>query len=144
MDLKDFVGAGQESMTIRRVFGEPYVQNGVTLVPAARIKGAVGGGGGDQKTEGQEGEGEGGGLILSAAPIGVYVIRGEKVTWMPSFDVNRVILGVLGAQLTAIVALIVTRPGKSGRTKKPANKKVSRERNHSLSKTLRRRLSRRA
>lgn len=142
MDLKDFVGAGQESMTIRRVFGEPYAQNGVTLVPAAR-KGAVGGGGGDQKAAGQEGEGEGGGLILSAAPIGVYVIRGEKVTWMPSFDLNRVILGVLGAQLTAIVALIVTRSGKPDRTKKPASKKAGREQKHSFGNTVRRRLGRR-
>lgn len=106
MDLKDFIGKGQESMTIRRVFGEPYVKNGVTLVPAARIRGAVGGGGGDQKTGDRQGEGEGGGLMLAAAPVGVYVIRGEKVTWMPSFDLNRVILG---AQLTAIVALLVAR-----------------------------------
>jgi hypothetical protein len=34
------------------------------------------------------------------------VIRGEKVTWVPSFDLNRVILG---AQLTAVVALIVSK-----------------------------------
>lgn len=43
MDLKEFVSKGQETMTIRRAFGEPYVQNGVTVVPAARIRGAVGG-----------------------------------------------------------------------------------------------------
>ncbi|HEU4867254.1 MAG TPA: spore germination protein GerW family protein [Actinomycetota bacterium] len=115
MDLKEFIGKGQETMTVRRVFGEPYVQNGVTVVPAARIRGAVGGGGGDDKSESHQGEGEGGGLILHAAPVGVYVIRGEKVTWVPSFDLNRVILG---AQLTAVVALVVSRswaPRSSGR-----------------------------
>lgn len=106
MNLKEFVGKGQEAMTVRRVFGEPYVQNGVTVVPAARIRGAVGGGGGDDKTDTHQGEGEGGGLMINAAPVGVYVIRGEKVTWVPSFDLNRVILG---AQITAVVALIVSR-----------------------------------
>ena len=106
MDLKEFVSKGQEVMTVKRVFGEPYVQNGVTVVPAARIRGAVGGGGGDDKSENHEGEGEGGGLMIAAAPVGVYVIQGEKVTWIPSFDLNRVILG---AQLIAVVALIVSR-----------------------------------
>ena len=127
MDLKEFVGKGQESMTIRRVFGEPYVQNGVTLVPAARIRGAVGGGGGDNKTAGHEGEGEGGGLMIAAAPIGVYVIRGEKVTWMPSFDLNRAIWGV---QLTAIVALIVYRSWAPNRTKHKAKHGRSRPKAH--------------
>jgi uncharacterized spore protein YtfJ len=106
MDLKEFVSKGQETMTVRRVFGEPYVQNGVTVVPAARIRGAVGGGGGDDKTDTHQGEGEGGGLMINATPVGVYVIRGEKVTWVPSFDLNRVIFG---AQITAVVALIVSR-----------------------------------
>jgi len=142
MDLKEFIGDAQESMTIRRVFGEPYVQNGVTLVPAARIKGAVGGGGGDQKTEGQEGEGEGGGLMLSASPIGVYVIRGEKVTWMPSFDLNRVIWGVLGAQLTAIVSLIVSRSGDSARTRKRARGKARRGQNRGFGTAVKQRLNR--
>lgn len=106
MNLKEFIGNGQEIMTVRRLFGEPYVQNGVTVVPAARIRGAVGGGGGEDKSESHEGEGGGGALIIHAAPVGVYVIRGEKVTWVPSLDLNRVILG---AQLTAVVALIVSR-----------------------------------
>jgi hypothetical protein len=34
------------------------------------------------------------------------MIRGDKVTWVPSFDLNRVILGT---QITAVVALIVSR-----------------------------------
>jgi uncharacterized spore protein YtfJ len=68
VNLKEFIGKGQETMTVKRAFGEAYVQNGVTVVPAARIRGAVGGGGGDDKSERHQGEGEGGGLIIHAAP----------------------------------------------------------------------------
>jgi uncharacterized spore protein YtfJ len=103
MDMKEFVGQAQDSMTVRRVFGERYAGNGVTLIPAARIRGAVGGGGGDDKSSGHEAKGSGGGLMMRATLSGAYVIRGDEVTWMPSIDVNRL---VLGFQVTTIVALV--------------------------------------
>ncbi len=63
-----------------------------------------GGGGGSGSQEGQEGSG--GGYGLSARPVGAYTIKGDRVTWIPSIDVTRVILG---GQLFAIVLLLVVR-----------------------------------
>lgn len=37
----------REAITVRRVFGEPVEQDGVTIVPAAFVRGG-GGGGGDK------------------------------------------------------------------------------------------------
>lgn len=107
MNLSKMVSQAQEAMTVRRVYGEPFVKNGVTVIPAASIRGAVGGGGGDDKSGEHEQTGSGCGLMIKAAPIGAFVIQVDKVSWRPSYDINRVMLGVLGAQLTVIVALIV-------------------------------------
>ena len=78
------------SLTVRRVYGEPYERNGVTVIPAASVMGGVGGGSGDQP-DGTTGGG--GGFGVKARPVGAYVIRGEQVDWEPALDLNRVILG---------------------------------------------------
>ncbi len=51
-------------------------------------------------------KGSGGGFGLSASPVGAYVIKDGKVTWMPAVDVNRVIIG---GQLVAILMLLTFR-----------------------------------
>ena len=87
------------------VFGTPISQDGITVVPVARISGG-GGGGRDKGAGGRESDGAGGGFGLSARPVGVYVIRDGKVTWSPAVDVTRVILG---GQLVGVVALLTLR-----------------------------------
>jgi len=104
MNVREVIGLAQEVMTVKRVFGEPYEKNGLTVIPAARIGGGAGGGGGEGP-EGQ-GHGEGGGFGLSAKPAGAYVIKDERVRWQPAVDVNR---AILGAQIVAIVALLTAR-----------------------------------
>ena len=90
--------AGQ-SIGARRVYGEPYEKNGVTIIPAARIMGGIGGGEGETKppVDGVESEarpsGVGGGYGLAGGPAGAYVIKGDKVVWLPAVDVNRLMLG---------------------------------------------------
>jgi uncharacterized spore protein YtfJ len=93
-----------DAMTVSRVFGAPIEKDGLTLVPVAAVFGA-GGGGGGQGPQGQ-GEGSGGGFGLRARPLGVYVVRGEEVTWRPAVDVNRMILG---GQIFAIFAVLAIR-----------------------------------
>ncbi len=96
-----------DNATVRTVFGEPITEDGVTLIPVAKVSGGAGGGGGtgpDQK--GQEAHGTGGGLGVSARPVGAYVIREGRVSWRPAVDVNRVILG---GQIVAVVALLTIR-----------------------------------
>jgi uncharacterized spore protein YtfJ len=91
-------------MTVKRVFGEPYEKDGVTIIPAARVQGGAGGGSGDDP-QGQ-GRGSGSGFGMTARPVGAFIIRGGELSWRPAVDVNRV---VLGAQLVAIVALLTAR-----------------------------------
>jgi uncharacterized spore protein YtfJ len=103
MDLLEQIGKAEEAFTVRRVFGEPFESDGVTVIPAARVQGAVGGGGG--QAPGGEG-GTGTGFAMNTKPFGVFVIKDGKVTWRPAVDVNRMILG---GQLVAIAALLVLR-----------------------------------
>jgi uncharacterized spore protein YtfJ len=88
-----------DAMAIRHVFGEPIDRDGVTYLPAAKVRGG-GGGGGD--TEGNGGAGFG----VASKPAGVYVIRNGDAEWRPAIDINRI---VLGGQLVAIIALLVLR-----------------------------------
>jgi uncharacterized spore protein YtfJ len=103
MDVKETIQAARDSLTVRRVYGEPYERNGVTVIPAASVQGGGGGGSGDQP-DGKTGGG--GGFGLRARPVGAYVIRGEQVRWEPAFDLNR---AILGGQLVALVGLLVLR-----------------------------------
>lgn len=101
MNLDQLLAGARDSLTVSRVFGEPQERNGVTVIPAARVRGGAGGGGGAEPNEGG-----GGGFGMVAEPAGAYVIRGERVAWRPAVDVNRI---VMGGQIVAIVALLVLR-----------------------------------
>ena len=101
MNFLDAVSSARDSITVKRVYGEPYERNGVTIIPAAAVVGGGGGGQGDQP-DGSEGGGVGFGI--HARPVGAYVIRGDQVSWEPAMDVSRVILG---GQLVAVAALFV-------------------------------------
>ena len=88
----------KELMERAVVFGPPYEKNGLTVIPAARVMG--GGGGGESPTNEK---GSGGGVGVQARPAGAFVVKGEKVRWVPAVDVNRMILV---GQLVGIVALL--------------------------------------
>ena len=92
-----------DALTVGRVYGDPIERDGVTVIPAAAIRGGYGYGSGRQ---GHEVEGGGGGSGISARPVGVYRIEDGHVTWEPALDVTRIAL--LG-QVVAIVALLVLR-----------------------------------
>jgi hypothetical protein len=66
-----FIERARDVLTVRRVFGDPIERDGVTVIPAANVRGGGGGGGG----EGPNGQGSGGGFGVSATPAGAYVIR---------------------------------------------------------------------
>lgn len=96
----------QDSTTVKRVYGEPIIHEGVTVIPVAKVAGGGGGGIGKQEGGDKPGEGSGGGFGVGVTPTGVFVIKEGKVRWQPAVDVNRVILG---GQLVAIVALLTIR-----------------------------------
>jgi hypothetical protein len=39
MEVQDVIGQARDALTIKRVFGEPYEKDGVTVIPAARVQG---------------------------------------------------------------------------------------------------------
>jgi len=86
-----------------KVFGPPLTQDGLTVLPVAKISSGGGGGGG---SDGQESSGAGAGVGVAAKPLGVFVVRDGKVRWLPALDLNRIILG---GEIVAVVALLVTR-----------------------------------
>ena len=106
MELEILLTQARDVMTVKRVFGEPIAHNGVTVIPVATIMGGAGGGQGESGQGEEEREGSGGGFGLVARPAGVYVIAGDRVTWQPALDLNRVILG---GQVVAIVLLLTIR-----------------------------------
>ena len=99
MNALEAVSQAKDVVTVRRVYGEPYQEDGLTIIPAANVMGG-GGGGGD--TEGNGGAGFG----VRARPAGAWVIKDGEATWKPALDLNRTILV---GQLIAIVAPLVTR-----------------------------------
>jgi uncharacterized spore protein YtfJ len=104
MEVNDVITQARDTLSVKRVFGDPYEKNGVTVIPAARVQGGAGGGGGEGP-EGQ-GKGSGSGFGLNARPVGAFLIKGDEVTWRPAVDLNKVILG---AQFVAVVALLTIR-----------------------------------
>jgi uncharacterized spore protein YtfJ len=103
MDFSEAISNARDAITVKRVYGEAYERNGVTVIPAAAISGGGGGGTGDQE-DGRTGSG--GGFGLRARPVGAFVVREDQVSWEPAVDLSRVILG---GQLIALAALFVIR-----------------------------------
>jgi uncharacterized spore protein YtfJ len=87
-NVDEILGGARDAMSVKRVFGDPIVSEGVTLVPVAKVGGG-GGGGGDDENNG------GAGFGLSARPAGVYVIKGGEVTWRPAIDPGRILVAGL-------------------------------------------------
>ena len=104
MDVQDVITQARDTLTVKRVFGEPYEKDGVTVIPAARVQGGAGGGSGEDP-QGQ-GRGSGSGFGMTARPVGAFIVREGELTWQPALDVTRI---VLGGQLVAIVALLTLR-----------------------------------
>ena len=104
MDVQDVIAQARDTLTVKRVFGEPYEKDGATIIFASRIQGGAGGGSGEDP-QGQ-GKGSGSGFGITARPVGAFIIRDGQVSWRPAVDVTRI---VLGGQMVAVVALLTVR-----------------------------------
>jgi uncharacterized spore protein YtfJ len=113
MEVQDVLAQARDTMTVKRVFGEPYEKDGVTIIPAAQVQGAAGGGSGEDP-QGQ-GRGSGSGFGVTARPVGAFIIRGGELSWRPAVDVNRIILG---GQVVVIIALLTLRAIVKARAKR--------------------------
>jgi uncharacterized spore protein YtfJ len=105
----DKLGAIKDVMAVSRAFGESYTAHGTIIIPVATVRGGGGGGGGTGKEpSGDKETGSGAGLGFGATvrPIGYVVIKGDDVSWQPTIDVMRI---VLGGQLLALAAILTLR-----------------------------------
>jgi uncharacterized spore protein YtfJ len=83
-NVDELLRGAQDAMTVRRVYGDPVETEGVTIVPAAAVRGGAGGGG-DAENNG------GAGFGLQARPVGAWVLRDGEASWSPAIDVNRIV-----------------------------------------------------
>jgi len=121
MNVAEVLGQARDAMSVKRVFGEPIEKNGVMIIPVARVMGGAGAGSGEDVGDGGSGSGapdelgsdvkraatgSGMGFGVMAGPAGAYVIKGDKVSWQPAVNVERMtaIGGFIG-----ICALLILR-----------------------------------
>ncbi len=112
MDVQTLLEQANDSITVKRVFGEPIERDGVLVIPAAMVAGGGGGGlgvgtgfGPNGEQQG-EGTGTGGGWGVQARPVGAFVVRDGVVTWVPAIDWAR--FAFIGGAVV-IAALMVRR-----------------------------------
>lgn len=80
----EFQDRQQNQTAVRRVYGDPIPgPDGSTVIPVARVGGLRG---------------------STVSPVGVFVIRGDDVTWTPALDHTRVAL--LGSTIGLVSAII--------------------------------------
>jgi uncharacterized spore protein YtfJ len=96
----------KDVLTVKRVFGDAYERDGVTVIPVAAVRGGGGGGGGEGDAPDAQGTGSGAGLGfgVDVRPVGAFVVKDGTVTWSPSIDAMRI---VMGGQLVALAGILV-------------------------------------
>ena len=102
MQLDELMSGARDVMSAKRVYGDPYEKNGLTVIPAVSVRGGGGGGSGAEGGEAESGAGAGFGM--AARPSGAWIIENGDATWKPAVDVNRI---VLGGQIVAAMAIVV-------------------------------------
>ncbi len=103
MKVDELLSSARDTFTVRRVYGDPYEKDGLTVIPAAVVRGGAGGGTGhDEKGQ----EGEGGGFGMTGRPAGAYVVKDGKVRWLPAVDPTRIFM-MFGM---AVIAYLLMRP----------------------------------
>jgi uncharacterized spore protein YtfJ len=122
MNTRGLLDRIAENLSVRRSFGAAYEREGLLIIPVAFVAGGGGGGEGPIKPpatghnqaletakpangtppDGQSPTGTGGGFGGVVLPVGVYVVKGDQVRWVPAFDTTLIVL----ASLTVVRALI--------------------------------------
>jgi uncharacterized spore protein YtfJ len=87
--VAEVLNAAKDTITIKRVFGEPYEKDGLTVIPAAVVRGGAGGGS-VRDDRGQEGGG--GGYGVSSRPAGAFVIKDGQISWRLAVDPNSIVV----------------------------------------------------
>lgn len=111
MDVQELLGKVAQNLSVNRAFGTAYEKNGSLVIPVALVAGGGGGGEGssglptiqtlddvvsgdenDDAAEEVESSGSGGGFGGVVLPAGVYVVKDDRVRWVPAVNANLVIV----------------------------------------------------
>ncbi len=123
MNTRELLDRIAENLSVRRSFGEAYEREGLLIIPVAIVMGGGGGGEGPIKPpatahpraieraepekgappESQPPTGTGGGFGGLVLPMGIYVVKGDQVRWVPAFDATLIVLASL-----SVVRVFVT------------------------------------
>jgi uncharacterized spore protein YtfJ len=91
-------------LTASTVYGSPVEREGVTVIPVATVRFALGGGGAGGSTA--QGEGEGGGTLGSGHPSGYIELRDGRSRFVPIVHPERLaLIGSVGVLGMAVLAL---------------------------------------
>jgi uncharacterized spore protein YtfJ len=111
MDVQDLLNKVAQNLSVTRAFGSAYEKDGSMVIPVALVTGGGGAGEGsggvanassdevDDQGDAPHGDadqssGSGGGFGGMVMPVGVYVVKDEKVRWIPAVNANLVIIVV--------------------------------------------------
>jgi uncharacterized spore protein YtfJ len=109
MDVQELLNKVAQNLSVTRAFGTAYEKDGSMVIPVALITGGGGAGEGtngaastsnddaqtlDDALPGDPAGGSGGGFGGMVMPVGVYVVKDEKVRWIPAVNVNLIIVVV--------------------------------------------------
>jgi uncharacterized spore protein YtfJ len=108
VDVQELLGRVAQHLSVSRAFGTAYEKDGSLVIPVALVAGGGGGGEGtsgsppepsdvvdaddDESTSDGASSGSGGGFGGVVMPVGVYVVKDEKVRWVPAVNANLVIV----------------------------------------------------
>ena len=113
--LKNISGRLEGSADVKRVFGEPMVVDGMTIIPVAKVRYGFGGGFGEGKGDDDAGQGGGGGGGVEVAAIGILEVTPEGTRYTSFEDRSRLIKAgfALGLIAMFILGRILLRRGRS-------------------------------
>jgi uncharacterized spore protein YtfJ len=114
MDVQDLLNRVAQNLSVSRAFGSAYEKDGSMVIPVALVTGGGGAGEGsagsssageekvpeanadttDEDDGAESSSGSGGGFGGMVMPVGVYVVKDEKVRWIPAVNANLVIVVV--------------------------------------------------
>jgi uncharacterized spore protein YtfJ len=97
MNVDEMLQGARDALRAQTVYGEAVERDGLTVIPAATVRGG-GGGGGDCEHNGGDGFG------LQARPSGAFVVHDGTVDWRPAIDVDRLLRAALAA-VAGVLAL---------------------------------------
>lgn len=111
--IKDITDKIQTNANVKVVFGDPIKEEGITIIPVAKIRVRGGGGGGRGKNrevpyvEGENPDinsGMGVGIAIDSTPLGYIRVSNGQAEFIEIVDKTRL---VLGGMLTAVVSFLL-------------------------------------